>query len=205
MIFELKGLFISVRKPEILDIPILSGWLASDVFCENLGGVAGMPNSYYEEFAYKLLESNANDLSTRTCYLISDRFTKLPIGLSILSRIDWKNRHAEHCYIIGDEGHRSKFIAADLNMIMNNYFFYQLNINKIYSYIFEDNKASIRLTAFGAKFDGTLVRHRKHHTKTFDVHIYSLTKSEFKEFVCEHAEGLLRKYFNHGLISCIGG
>ena len=200
MIFEIAGLFIVVRKPEIADLPVLSRWLASELYCTNMGGVPSMSEQFYHEQACAMLQANANDRSDKIVYLVFDRFTQQAVALSLLSQIDWKNRHAEHSYLVGEESYRSKMVAGDLNMVMNNYFFSQLNLNKIYSFIFDFNQAALRLTGFGGSAEGILKQHRRYNGVAMDVHVYSITSREFSEFVHQHAAGLLRKHIHYGLL-----
>lgn len=204
MIFQLRGLLISVRKPELSDIEVMSRWLSSDAYRINLGGMDGGGELNYQALAFKAIEANANDQSSQIWYLVEDRFSREPVALAILSRIDWKNRHAEYSHIVGEEKYRSKLVAADMSVVMNNYFFYQLNLNKIYSYIFAGNQAAIRLTQFGSKADGILRQHRLQGSKATDVHLHCITRAEFSEFIREHASGLLRKHLKYGLLSCPG-
>lgn len=202
MIFTLPGLLISIRKPEFSDLDYLRQLLSLDIYSTNLGGVAGMSGEYYETKAMKILEDNANDQSINKYYLIEERFKKTPIGLSILTQIDWKNRHAEHSYIISDKKYRSKLFAGDINVVMHNYFFYQLNLNKIFGYIFDNNMAAIRMMEFGSKYDGRLRMHRVQRQIATDVHVFSITEAEFADFVQNNSNGILKKHIVRGFIRC---
>ncbi len=202
MIFNMPGLLTSVRKPEFSDLTYLRRLLSLDIYASNLGGKEGMTDEYYETQAIKMLEDNANDQSINKYYLIEERFKKAPIGLSILTQIDWKNRHAEHSYIISDKKYRSKLFAGDINAVMHNYFFYQLNLNKIFGYIFDNNRAAIRMMDFGSKYDGLLRKHRVQRSTSTDVHVFSITETEFADFVQKNANGLLKKHIARGIIRC---
>ncbi len=200
MIFHLSGLVVSVRKPEISDLPCLEQWLACDAYLDNIGGTHNMDQAHYRQLAENMLQENANDYSSNKYYLVQDRFTGQAIGLGILCKIDWKNRHGEYSYIIASEVHRSKIAAGDLNVVMYNYFFNDLNLNKIYGYVFANNAASLRLNLFGGKLDGTLRAHKTKDGVATDVHVFSILKKEFATFVNQYGNSLLKKHIDKKLI-----
>ena len=201
MMFTLPGLVITVRKPELDDIACIAAWLASPAYLDNIGGQRDMPFSHYESEACRILQDNANDQSNNKYYLAADRFSGKPIALAMLCKIDWKNRHAEYTYIVGDDSYRGKLAAGDLNMVMYNYFFNGLNLNKVYGYVFAPNAASLRLNLFGGRLDGTLRQHRRTGSGAVDVHVLSIMAGEFADFVREHAATLLKKHLERGLIA----
>lgn len=201
MIFTLPGLVINVRKPEIGDIACISVWLASPAYLDNIGGGRGMPRSHYETKACRMLQENANDQSGNKYYIAEDRFSGKPIALATLCKIDWKNRHAEYTFIVGDDGYRTKLAAGDLNVVMYNYFFNSLNLNKIYGYVFAPNAVALRMNLFGGSLDGTLRRHRWMGSGAVDVHVLSVMAIEFADFVRLHANTLLKKHLERGLIA----
>lgn len=201
MIFHLLGLMINIRKPEIADVACIAQWLSSNSFAENFGGIHGMELKYYERQAEKMLQDNADDFSINKYFLIEDRFTGNPVALAMLCKIDWKNRHAEYAYIIGDSNYRVKLIAGDLNIILYDYFFNSLNLNKVYGFVVAANIASQRMNGFGGSHDGTLRMHKFMGSGiATDVCVYSITKAEFTSFVGKHVNTLLRKHITRGLI-----
>jgi RimJ/RimL family protein N-acetyltransferase len=201
MIFHLPGLIINIRKPEIEDVTLIARWLSDRAYLDNFGGSLGNNASYYKAQAEKILQDNANDFSGNLYFIAEDRFNKKPLALTMLCKIDWKNRHAEYAYLIGEDSHRSKIVSGDLNVVLYNYFFNGLNFNKIYGFVVSSNIASQRINAFGGKCDGTLRMHQFRGSATAtDVHVYSITQTEFKYFVNKHANTLLRKHIARGLI-----
>lgn len=198
----IPGLVVQIRKPEIDDVACISGWLASAAYQDNIGGQRDRPAQYYDGEARRMLQENANDNASNKYYLAIDRFSGLPIALAMLCKIDWKNRHGEYTFIIGAAGHRGKLAAGDLNVILYNYFFNGLNLNKVYGYVFSANAASLRLNMFGGMLDGVLRQHRRSAASVDDVHVLSILASEFAEFVAQHATTLLRKHIERGLLPC---
>ncbi len=206
MIFALRGLIVKVRKPEIGDIERIAKWLSSDLYLENFGRIRKLESLEYIKQAEKILQDNANDFCPNKYYVVEDRFKKRPVGLAMLCKIDWQNRHAEYAYIIGERECRGKMFAGDLNITLFNYFFHGLNLNKVYGFVLSGNKASQRMNNFGGSHDGLLRMHQFQNSGVAaDVHVFSTTKREFEIFVSEQADTLLRRHISRGLIvkACI--
>lgn len=205
MIFSLEGLVVNVRKPEIDDLACITRWLSSDAYLDNFGGIPLAEPAVYETQAEKILQDNADDSCPNKYYLVEDRFTSRPIALAMLCKIDWKNRHAEYAYIIGENQYRGKMFAGDLNVTLYNYFFNTLNLNKVYGFVVSGNMASQRMNSFGGSCDGTLRMHCFRDSGiAMDVKVFSITKNEFKDFVNEYADTLLRRHISRGLIKSWG-
>jgi RimJ/RimL family protein N-acetyltransferase len=149
-----------------------------------------------------MLQDNADDFSNNKYFLAEDRFTGHPVALAMLCKIDWKNRHAEYAYIIGERDYRAKLTAGDLNLILYNHFFNGLNLNKVYGFVFASNAVSHRMNSFGGACDGTLRMHRFQGSLPSDVCVFSITRAEFAGFVNRHADTLLKKHVTRGLIQC---
>lgn len=200
MIFMLQGLVVTVRKPEIDDIDTLAAWLASDEWTRHLGGNGDEAPAWHRQRAQAMLQDNADDTSPNKYFFVADRFSGAAVGLAMLCKIDWKNRHAEYACIIGSAQHRNGMAAGDMNMVMYNYFFNQLNLNKVYGYVFDSNTPSLRMNSFGGSRDGTLRGHRRYRGAAIDVHVFCLSRRDFAAFVDQHAATLLRKHLARGLV-----
>lgn len=200
MIFLLHGLVTRIRKPEVRDIETMAMWLASSSYVDNISGFKGMNADHYRRKAEAMLQSNADDCSLNKYFLVEDRFNGNPVGLAMLCKIDWKNRHAEYAFIVGDERYRSRLTASDMNVVMYNYFFNELDLNKVYGYVFDANTVSLRMHAFGGSQDGTLRQHKMKDGKPIDVHLFCISRREFDAFVGRHASTLLKKHIDRGLI-----
>ena len=148
-----------------------------------------------------MLQDNADDRISNKFFLCEDRFSNRPLGLAIISKIDWKNRHAECAYIIGDSDYRGKLVGGDLAVTLYHYCFNNLNLHKVYGFVIDSNSASIRLNEFGGSYDGTLYNHRFSSGEyASDVRVYSITRKEFSHFVQTYAKTLLRRHIAKGLL-----
>ncbi|WP_426207493.1 GNAT family N-acetyltransferase [Massilia sp. TWP1-3-3] len=201
MIFQLPGLVINVRKPELDDLDCLTRWVSTESYLNNIGGAAAREAGQARRLAEQMLQDNADDYSPNRYFLAEDRFTREPVGLAMLCKIDWRHRHAEYTCLVGDDANRSKLAAGDMNMVMYNYCFHHLNLRKVYGYIYDTNAASLRMTSYGGRRDGTLRRHRVLAGVASDVHVFSILDREFSAFVNQHAATLLKKHVERGLIN----
>lgn len=203
MIFQILGLLTHIRKPEIADLPTLQKWLSSQAYTHNFCHTSPAQSTHSATQAENMLQANADDFSNNKYFLIEDRFSGNAVALAMLCKIDWKNRHAEYAYIIGEDNYRAKLIAGDMNMVLFNHFFNALNLNKVYGYVIDGNDASVRINSFGGRLDGTLKTHRfRTSDQPKDVHVFSITRAEFACFVTKHKETLLRKHLLRGLVQC---
>jgi RimJ/RimL family protein N-acetyltransferase len=202
MIFTLDGLTVTLRKPESNDASVIASWISSSDYADNIGGDAFQSPEVALEKVRQMLQDNADDLAPNKYLIAVNRRTGSPIGLVTICKIDWKNRNAEMVYIVGDASTRGGLAAGDINVVVHNHLFYDLNLYKVYGYVFDHNAAALRFSRFGGKFEGTLRRHRIHRGRISDVHVFSITRDEFSRFVGHHARTLLRRHIEQGLIKC---
>jgi RimJ/RimL family protein N-acetyltransferase len=201
MMFKLPGLLVTIRKPEVEDISIIARWLSDEAYLDNFFVGAAPDGQAKIQQAERMLQDNADEACVNKYFLVEERFSGRPAALAMLCKIDWKNRHAEYAYLIGAERYRTKLIAADINIILLNHFFHDLNLNKVYGFVAVSNAASLRLNHFGGKHDGTLRMHRfRGASISADVEVFSITKHDFVDFVGRHAQSLLKKHLVRHLI-----
>lgn len=202
MIFKLNGLTVALRKPELDDAPLLATWLNSKDYSTNIGSLSDQTSATALATVEQMLQDNADDFAPNKSLIAVQRRTGIAIALVMICKIDWKNRHAEMAYIIGDKRTRGGLVAGDINVVVYNHLFNDLNLHKVYGYVFDHNAASIRFGLFGGQHEGTLRRHRIRLGQASDVHVFSITQYEFDRFVAAHARTLLRRHIEQGLIQC---
>jgi RimJ/RimL family protein N-acetyltransferase len=101
---------------------------------------------------------------------IYDKKTVKLIGDIGISSIDQKNKHAEIGMAIGDKNYWGKGYGTDLVKTILDYCFNELNLNKVYLDVWEENKRAIGCyMKCGFKKDGVLreqvFRDGKYHNK----------------------------------------
>ena len=197
-----EGLTLNLRKLEISDINIVTQWIASPDFIEQVAGTSPESNESASSMAERLTHQNADDQNQNRTLIAVDREDGSPVGLALICKIDWKNRHAEYSYIVGSQRHRGTLAAADMNIAIYGYLFEELGLNKVYGFVYADNDSSLRMNQFGGHFEGRLRQHRLFMEGWGDVVVFSITREEFSNFVRQNSKGLLRKHIARKLINC---
>ena len=194
-----QGLWLTLQKPEKGDIPVMIDWLQEPVFIANLFGNPDTPASQTISNIHRMLNDNAKDL-TQNLTFIAHRYDGVPIGLVMLNHINWKNRLAEMNLAIGNIEHRNTMYGGELYLLGLLMAFQELNLNKIYGYVYQSNSSSLRLSSFVGKQEGTLRNHYYGNGNYLDVNIISLFREEFDLFLTNEKETILRRYYEGGLL-----
>lgn len=135
---------------------------------------------------YRLL-SNYHVKNWYENMIMSDRFEMFimqdggeKVGISGLTYINWQNRHADlHFAIYKDDSWIDQIYAPEFYEKVVNYAFQELNLNKVYVEIYEnDLKKKYFFESKGFKLDGRLRQHYYHKGEYLDSLIYSLLKEE---------------------------
>jgi len=114
---------------------------------------------------------------------IFDKESKKLIGDIGISLIDSKNKHAEIGMAIGDKNYWSKGYGTDLVKTILKFCFEELELNKVYLDVWEENKRAIGCyLKCGFKKDGVLREHVFKDGKYHDKWIMSILKKEWKKF-----------------------
>lgn len=102
------------------------------------------------------------------------------IGNCRISDIDWLNRSAKYGRLIGESNLHGRGIGTELLTLILNYIFNTLNLNRAYTGVLSNNKASIKSNfKAGMNEDGILRKARFKNGEYVNVHIFSLLKEEF--------------------------
>lgn len=81
----------------------------------------------------------------RVEFIIVKKVDNKKIGSIGLSNIDYKNQKAEYGIIIGAQDETGKGYAKEATVAIIDYGFYELNLQKIFLKVFEDNKEAVNL------------------------------------------------------------
>ncbi len=105
-----------------------------------------------------------------------------PIGMIHLFDLNWQARKVELGILVEKE-HRSKGHAFDALLVMGDYVFNRLNLNKVYIRVLESNKTLVRFCKKGGfKIEGIL-KEEVYQNGGFHNQLYlALFQSEFKKF-----------------------
>jgi RimJ/RimL family protein N-acetyltransferase len=100
------------------------------------------------------------------------------VGNTGFYHIDWIHRRAEFWILIGERSFWSKGIGAEVVSLMQDYAFKNLNLNKVYLNVGEDNKEAIDLyTKSGFVQEGILKEHYFIEGKYLDIITMAVLRS----------------------------
>lgn len=95
--------------------------------------------------------------NTRKDFIVCLKEDDRPIGYGGLLNIDIKNSKAESYMGIGETDCWGKGYAKEIRAILLEYAFMELHLNKVYSYVWEENTKMIKVNEkAGFKVEGTL-------------------------------------------------
>ena len=104
------------------------------------------------------------------------------IGIASLRNINLINRSAEFGMYVGNKKFRGHGISKSVTKSILEFAFLKLGLNRVYSYIVEDNNEVWKLgEIFGFKREGTLRQSLFRRGKFINVFIYSILRSEYDD------------------------
>jgi RimJ/RimL family protein N-acetyltransferase len=178
---NIQGKIVTLRAPELEDVPKLHKW-SNDPDIWNLLGGWHFPFSSRstEEWVRSRKDNNLTDHVF--CIVTPEEGV---IGTANIVNIDWKNKTAFHGIMIGDEKLRGRGYALDAVFAIMRYSFMDLGLNRLDSDIIEYNHRSIKfyLEKCGWKSEGVrrdwYFRNGKYHDKV----VVGVTREDYLEIV----------------------
>jgi RimJ/RimL family protein N-acetyltransferase len=170
---------IKLRAFEKTDINYLMKWRNNENYAATTSYQFFISSKRMENDIDKWMEDDSKNL-----YLVIDDIkTDTPIGFISLINIDMRSRRAEWGGILlDDSSNRSRGFASQASILLFNYAFYELNLNKITGYWIKSNKVSVFLgKLLGFKEEGLLKAHIYKNNAYHDVIIMSLFRDAFKD------------------------
>jgi RimJ/RimL family protein N-acetyltransferase len=108
----------------------------------------------------KWLDQKGSFLDHELNLAICLKENSLHIGNVYLREINWVDRNCSSGFVIGEADHRGKGYGRQALRLLFDYAFLTLGLNRIYGYVFESNKASLRLCeSVGYVVEGKLRKH----------------------------------------------
>lgn len=171
---------IFLRAFEPADLALLNQWHNDDEINSLTGGRKYFVSSEYDR---KWLDDKMLN-NTRQVYCgICEKETGKLVGYTSLNDIDFANRKAfMGGLVIGDKASRNKGYASKAAILLLNYGFFELGLNKIYGTCLSDHK-TVLLTfmMLGFKKDGILRQDVFKGNKFHDLIMISLLKEEYEK------------------------
>lgn len=164
-----------LRLMEERDVPYKVEWL-------NNPDVRNTLNFEYpiSEVGTKKWLNNVSGNPNRRDFFVFDKESHEPIGFGGLINIDYKNSKAESYMAIGNLKFHGKGYGYDIRKIILNYGFGELNLNKIYAYVWEKNSAMINLNKkAGFEVEGLLRDDILSHGQLRNRYIMGVLKEDY--------------------------
>jgi RimJ/RimL family protein N-acetyltransferase len=168
---------IRLRALRRSDLEKTLSWNNSKAISELYLGHPFPVNKEMEELWYdKILTSNF----PTSVFGIEHVEDKTLIGLSMLKKINLINRSSELAFYIGDDNYKGKGYSKIASNQTLHFGFYELNLNRIYLSVLENNSVAINLyEKLGFKQEAVLRESVFKKNQYINERIYSLLKKEF--------------------------
>ncbi|MCJ7840670.1 GNAT family N-acetyltransferase [Lederbergia sp. NSJ-179] len=116
----------------------------------------------------------------RKDFVVCSKENDEPIGYCGLLGIDYKNSKAESYMGIGEKSFQGQGIGFEIRKILLDYAFYELNLNKVYAYVWKENTPMIKLNEkVGFQKEGLIREDIQSHGEKRDRYIMGILKSEY--------------------------
>ena len=181
----IKGNKVGLRAVERTDLELLKKWRNIPEFRRNFREVREL-NMHNQEVWFEKTNSSPNDFM----FMFEKLDDGEALGAGGLLYINWVIRSADFSFYIG---YKEKYIddegyAEDAARLLLDYGFLDLNLNKIWTelYEFDTRKLSFFQEVFKFKVDGCLRDNCFEGGKYWNSYIISLTRKDYDQHVREH-------------------
>lgn len=171
----LSGKKCYLRLMEEKDIPFKVKWI-------NNPEVRSTLNFDYpvSEVATKKWLNNACTNPSRKDFFICDKRTDEPIGFGGLIGIDYKNSKAESYMTIGELSYQGKGYGTEIRKLILDYAFKELNLNKVYAYVWEKNAPMYNLNRkVGFQEEGLLKEDILSHGELRNRYVMGVMRNDY--------------------------
>jgi len=184
----LRGSLVKLTALDEDRIELLRGWRTSPEVYNYLFDFDFISREQQKAW----FQNTLNDPSRK--YLLIEDLASHPLGLVQMTKIDYRNRHAEWGFFIGNDRHRYGGHAAEAEFLLLRYAFDYLNFNKLSCLTFAFNQKVLSLhTRFGFHTEGVLKEHIYHHGKYEDVAIMSIFQIDYRK-IKEYYAGFFQRF-----------
>ena len=195
-----NGRKIQLRKPEESDVVKLINWFQDPLFIKYLYGSQLQSMNELNQHAYQILNQNAKDTSAGLTLLMESKEQEA-FGLIMFNHINWKDRNAELNIAIGEPQFRNSFNGIEAFILALIVGFCELNLHKIYGYVYHNNANSKHIVERAGVYEGTLRKHYYRDGEFVDLKVYSFFSAQFKDLLLNLKDNVLKKTFQQGYLN----
>lgn len=174
----LIGNKISLRPTKIDDWQHFYKWL-NDPEVTNFIGFH-LPLSEMQEKRW-IDEQVCKQNSTEVLFVIEHNDQSKSIGFCCINKINYKDRNAELTIIIGESSFWGQNLGTEIGNLLINYAFGQLNLNRLYTGVYNFNKRSLKsIVKLGFKKEGRQRQAVFKNGSYHDIILFGLLHNEKK-------------------------
>ena len=172
---------IRLRRPERADLPRFSAWLNDPEVRRHLALIYPMSVVHEEQwFEEQLKAEPAVQAFVIEVHLAGAESAWPPVGVIGFHAIDWRSRAGELGLFIGEKGFWNAGYGTDAVRTFVRWGFQELNLNRVFLRVFEDNASAIRsYEKVGFRLEGRLRQDRYQDGRYLDTLIMGLLREEF--------------------------
>jgi RimJ/RimL family protein N-acetyltransferase len=170
-----------LRRPERADLPRFAAWLNDPEVRRHLALVYPMSEVLEERwFEDQLKLEPALQAFVIEAARIGGEADWNPVGVTAWHVIDWRNRTGELGIVIGEKSAWNAGIGTDAVRTLVRWGFRELNLNRAFLRVFEDNAAAIRCyEKVGFRHEGRLRQDRYQDGRYLDTLLMGVLRDEF--------------------------
>jgi UDP-4-amino-4,6-dideoxy-N-acetyl-beta-L-altrosamine N-acetyltransferase len=177
----LKGKNIYLASVSKESIEQLRNWRNNPEFRKYFREYREISKEMQNAWFMNRVEGNSSQID----FEIRDIKTDTLIGHCGLYYINWVNRTAEFTIYVGDLSFRGAGFGSSALRTLLKYGFEDLNLNKIWCEVYDNNEAIEIYKHLGFVPEGILRKHVYKNGAYLDAHVLSLLREEFGETFCE--------------------
>lgn len=173
-----KEIKVTLRELERRDLPRIVNWLSSDDYIANY--LTDYPVRKESALKNQLLkEMTLNKfVAAKTQLLVAEAQEDILVGLVILKKIDWRNRHLDLQIYIPPEFKQSNILVLITAQVYK-YIFGQLNMHKVYTYLPGTDTEKINIhKQHGHEPEAVLYDYLFDGQNYIDLYVYALYQAD---------------------------
>jgi RimJ/RimL family protein N-acetyltransferase len=176
----IQGEKVRLRRPERADLPRFAGWLNDPEVRRHLALIYPMSGAHEEHwFEEQLKKEPALQAFVIEAALVGGDAAWNPVGVTGFHAIDWLSRAGELGLVLGEKSVWNAGLGTDAVRTLVRWGFRELNLNRVFLRVFEDNAPAIRCyEKVGFKHEGRLRQDRYQDGRYLDTLIMGLLREE---------------------------
>lgn len=176
----IQGEKVRLRRPERADLPRFAGWLNDPEVRRHLALIYPMSGAHEEHwFEEQLKKEPALQAFVIEAARVGGDAAWNPVGVIGFHAIDWRSRAGELGLVIGEKSVWNAGLGTDAVRTLVRWGFRELNLNRVFLRVFEDNAPAIRCyEKVGFKHEGRLRQDRYQDGRYLDTLVMGLLREE---------------------------